>query len=107
LRNFADGTIRPALVEFELDSTTVHSLLEEVLFVGIVESAHTGAEHVPEDAVIPYKLEGIDLSSSSADARAIPCNPSVSGAAQKLQRGLSLLRCCSHLCRPLGICQGE
>ena len=58
IEELADGTIRPALVEFELDSTTVHSLLDEVFSSWIVEYAHTGAEHVPEERDgIPYKLE--------------------------------------------------
>jgi len=58
IEELAGGTIRPALVEFELDSTTVQSLLDEVFSSWIVKHAHTGAEHVPEERDgIPYKLE--------------------------------------------------
>ena len=58
IEELADGTIRPALVELELESTTVPSRLNEVFSSWIVEYAHTGAEHVPEERDgIPYKLE--------------------------------------------------
>lgn len=58
IEELADGTIRPALVEFELDSTTVHTMLDEAFSSWIIEYTHTGAEHVPEKREgIPYKLE--------------------------------------------------
>jgi tellurite methyltransferase len=58
IEELVDGTIRPALVEFDLDSTTVHTMLDEVFSSWIIEYTHTGAEHVHEERDgIPYKLE--------------------------------------------------
>ena len=67
IEELADGTIRPALVEFDLNSMTVHSLLDEVFSSWTVEYAHTGAEHVPEDAMEFHTSWNRHLSSSSTD----------------------------------------
>jgi hypothetical protein len=48
LRNSADGNYLTSAGGVRTRLTTVHSLLEEA-FRRIVESAHTGAEHVPEE----------------------------------------------------------
>ncbi len=58
IEQLADGTVRQALVEFELDSATVHTMLDEVFPSWVVEYAHTGAEHVSEERDgIPYELK--------------------------------------------------
>ncbi|MBG6215237.1 MAG: class I SAM-dependent methyltransferase [Cryobacterium sp.] len=57
IEELADGTVRRALVEFELDSKEVRTMLDEVFSSWIVEYADIGANHVSEERDgIPYEL---------------------------------------------------
>jgi hypothetical protein len=107
IEELADGNYSTSAGGVRTRLTTVHSLLE-VSFRRIVESAHTGAEHVPEDDGIPYKLESTliqFIGRRPADSVLTQVSAGLSEVAAGGGCRCALLQ--SSRCRPLGICQGE